>query len=190
MFEDSLYAMRGAQRLAQLRSALASIDVDEDEAALCAKMTAEASAVPVSAPSITVTSVSSDGGGNEKRNANTNVWFAKRVTLPETSDPLTVSVDINGGAKAKLAMYVDGEYVVLIDWTRGSASQNPVQEGIGQREIDISALCAAQGIESLSGKEVTFVFEVRDNANDDNGTGQDINIAYFRIGWAGKETAE
>ena len=132
----------------------------------------------------------SDGGGNEKRNANTNVWFAKRVTLPETTDPLTVSVDINGGAKAKLAMYVDGEYVVLIDWTRGSSSQNPVQAGIGQKEIDISALCAAQGIESLSGKEVTFVFEVRDNANDDNGTGQDINIAYFRIEWAGKETEE
>ncbi len=132
----------------------------------------------------------SDGGGNEKRNANTNVWFAKRVTLSETTDPLTVSVDINGGAKAKLAMYVDGEYVVLIDWTRGSSSQNPVQAGIGQKEIDISALCAAQGIESLSGKEVTFVFEVRDNANDDNGTGQDINIAYFRIEWAGKETEE
>lgn len=120
----------------------------------------------------------SDGGGNEKRNGNTNVWFAKHVVLPETGDAITVSTEIGGGAKAKLAMYVDGEYVVLIDWTRGS--------GIGQKEIDISALCAAQGIQSLSGKEVTFVFEVRDNANDDNGSGQDINISYFRIEWAGK----
>lgn len=44
----------------------------------------------------------SDGGGNEKRNGNTNVWFAKNVVLPETQDALKVSVEIAGGAKAKL----------------------------------------------------------------------------------------
>lgn len=121
----------------------------------------------------------SDGGGNEKRNANTNVWFAKNVVLPETTDSLSVSVNINGGAKSKLSMYVDGQYVVLIDWTKNS--------GIGEKQIDISALCAEQGIASLSGKEVTFVFEVRDNANDDNGAGQDFNLQYFRIEWAGKQ---
>lgn len=121
----------------------------------------------------------SDGGGNEKRNANTNVWFAKNVVLPETSDSLILSLEINGGAKSKLAMYVDGQYVVLIDWTKNSS--------VKEREIDISALCAEQGIDSLSGKEVTFVFEVRDNANDDNGAGQDFNLTYFRIKWAGKQ---
>lgn len=121
----------------------------------------------------------SDGGGNEKRNGNTNVWFAKNVVLPETQDALKVSVEIAGGAKAKLSMYVDGKYVVVIDWTTSSQ--------IKAKEVDISALCAAQGIESLSGKEVTFVFEVRDNANDDNGTGQDFNLSYFRIEWAGKD---
>ena len=130
----------------------------------------------------------SDGGGDEKRNANTNVWFAKQVVLPETTDPLSVEVNIGGGAKAKLAMYVDGQYVVLIDWTRGSQNGTTGDPYIGERTINISELCAAQGIDSLSGKQVTFVFEVRDNANDDNGTGQDINISYFRINWAGKDS--
>lgn len=120
----------------------------------------------------------SDGGGNEKRNANTNVWFAKNVVLPETQDEISVDLNINGGAKCKLAMYVDGEYVVLIDWTTSSQ--------IGEKSYNISQLCAQQGVTSLSGKEVTFVFEVRDNANDDNGAGQDYNLAYFRINWAGK----
>ena len=107
---------------------------------------------------------------------------------PETTDPLSVEVNIGGGAKAKLAMYVDGQYVVLIDWTRGSQNGTTGDPYIGERTINISELCAAQGIDSLSGKQVTFVFEVRDNANDDNGTGQDINISYFRINWAGKDS--
>lgn len=114
----------------------------------------------------------SDGGGNEKRNGNTNVWFAKNVVMPEKDD-LSLSLRIDGGAKSKLAMYVDGKYVVLIDWTKNSS--------IKAQTLSLSELCAAQGIESLSGKEVTFVFEVRDNANDDNGAGQDYNLDYFRI---------
>ena len=72
----------------------------------------------------------SDGGGNEKRNGNTNVWFAKNVVLPETQDALKVSVEIAGGAKAKLSMYVDGKYVVVIDCVvRGSGNRIP----FGQR---------------------------------------------------------
>ena len=126
----------------------------------------------------------SDGGGNEKRNGNTNVWFAKSLAMPETSDELTLATSIGGGAKCKLAMYVDGYYIVLQDWATSST--------LGEKEISLTqAYRDAVGDESasLSGKQITFVYEVRDNASNDNGVGQDYNLDYFRINWAGKESA-
>lgn len=117
----------------------------------------------------------SDGGGNEKRNANTNVWFAKRITFGKETDlSLRVFGGDNGGAKAKLALYVDGQYIVLVDWNKTGS--------IGEQQIDLAALCTAAGIDTLEGKQATFVFEVRDSAtNNENGAGQDFNLDYFRL---------
>ncbi len=113
----------------------------------------------------------SDGGGNEKRNANTNVWSAKNMTIDREIQ--TLSLQITGKAKVKISLYVDGEYIVLLDWI---SSQH-----VGSQEIDIKALCAAQGVTTLKDKEVTFIYEARDNADGDNGAGQDCNMFYFRL---------
>lgn len=126
----------------------------------------------------------SDGGGNEKRNGNTNVWFAKCVAMPDTQDELTLATEIGGGAKCKLAMYVDGYYIVLQDWATSST--------LGAKEVSLTAAyreAVGDDTASLAGKQVTFVYEVRDNASGDNGVGQDYNLSYFRINWAGKEKA-
>ena len=126
----------------------------------------------------------SDGGGNEKRNGNTNVWFAKCIAMPDTQDELTLATSIGGGAKCKLAMYVDGYYIVLQEWATSST--------LGAKEVSLTQAyrdAAGDQSASLAGKQVTFVYEVRDNASDDNGVGQDYNLDYFRINWAGKESA-
>lgn len=125
----------------------------------------------------------SDGGGAEKRNGNTNVWFAKQIVLPDTEDALTLDMSIYGKAKCKLALYVDGYYIVLQDWASSGT--------IGEVSVDLTAAyqAVAGSGASLAGKQVTFVFEVRDNANADNGVGQDYNLDYFRINWAGKSAA-
>jgi hypothetical protein len=113
----------------------------------------------------------SDGGGDEKRNANTNVWSAKNVTIDREIEKL--SVNITGKAKVKISMYVDGKYVVLLDWTSS--------QYVGEMEIDLKTLCVEQDIASLNGKEVTFIYEARDNATNDDGAGQDCNMYYFRL---------
>ena len=125
----------------------------------------------------------SDGGGAEKRNGNTNVWFAKQIVLPDTADALTLDMSIYGKAKCKLALYVDGYYIVLQDWASSGT--------IGEVSVDLTAAyqAVAGSGASLAGKQVTFVFEVRDNANADNGVGQDYNLDYFRINRAGKSAA-
>ncbi len=114
---------------------------------------------------------SSDGGGKEKRNGNVNVWFAKNITLRESDTKL--SLNVSGGAKSKLAMYVDGRYISVYEWKQSKT--------VGAAEFNLAELCAAKGINSLAGKNVTFVFEVRDNADNDDGVEQDYYLDYFRI---------
>lgn len=114
---------------------------------------------------------SSDGGGDEKRNGNVNVWSAKCITL--TEDNYTLSFKVRGKTKCKFSLYIDGQYIVLSDWEISST--------VGEKNIDLGALCKEYGIDSLDGKQVTFLFEVRDSANDTNGVGEDCNLEYFRL---------
>lgn len=116
----------------------------------------------------------SDGGGAEKRNGNVNVWFAKNITVEK--DAKTLSLSVTGGAKSKLAMYVDGKYIVIYDWTQS--------KNVKEQTYDLAQICKDNGIDTLAGKNVTFVFEVRDNANNDNGNDQDYYLDYFRISQA------
>ena len=109
----------------------------------------------------------SDGGGAEKRNGNVNVWFAKCITLSEDIDTLTVNVV--GGAKSKLAMYVDGKYTVVQDWIKS--------DDVKTKSYDLKALLG----DTLAGKQVTFIYEVRDNAGGENGVKQDFALDYFRL---------
>lgn len=114
----------------------------------------------------------SDGGGSEKRNANVNVWFAKNITL-KGNDKLAIYVDGDAdkagrSALCKLSMYVDGKLIVINDWAESYK--------VGEKSYNLETLA---GI-SLEGKEVTFVFEVRDSCKDD-GAGQDFYLDYFRL---------
>lgn len=114
----------------------------------------------------------SDGGGNEKRNANVNVWFAKVITL-KGNDSLTFYVDGDAdkaerSALSKLSMYVDGKLIVIYDWQESHT--------VGEKTYDLQELAGV----SLEGKQVTFVFEVRDSCKD-NGAGQDFYLDYFRL---------
>ena len=114
----------------------------------------------------------SDGGGNEKRNANVNVWFAKTIDL-KGNDLLSVYVTGDGdgagrSAYSKLSMYVDGKYIVIYDWQ--------FSHEIGVKTYNLEELAGL----SLEGKQVTFVFEVRDSCRD-NGAGQDFYLDYFRL---------
>lgn len=113
----------------------------------------------------------SDGGGDEKRNGNTNVWSAKNMKIDR--EITTLSVNITGKAKVKISMYVDGKYIVLLDWVSS--------QYVGEKTIDMETLYKEQGIDTLNGKEVTFLYEARDNASDDDGAGQDCNLYYFRL---------
>lgn len=114
----------------------------------------------------------SDGGGDEKRNGNINCWSAKCIEM--NSDEVNLSLDISGRVYTKLAMYVDGEYIVIFDWMSSG--------DVGVQNYDLSALCAEHGIDSLNGKQVTFILEVRDSANNWNGVGEVFNMRYFRLG--------
>ncbi len=114
----------------------------------------------------------SDGGGSEKRNANVNMWFAKNITL-KGGDNLSILVEGDGdgagrSAYSKLSMYVDGKAIVIYDWQFSHL--------VGEKSYNLEELAGA----SLAGKQVTFVFEVRDSSKD-NGAGQDFYLDYFRL---------
>ncbi len=111
----------------------------------------------------------SDGGGTEKRNGNTNVWFAKTINLAQTS---TLTLKVSGNAKSKLSLYIDGQLVVLYDWVKSG--------NVGAQSYNLAEICAEYGIDDISGKDVTFVFEVRDDGIS-NGDGQDYYLDYFRL---------
>jgi len=115
----------------------------------------------------------SDGGGDEKRNANTNLWMAKQVVLPSTED-IIITHDIDGGddtgASYKLSLYVDGQMYVLQDWNRVIGNTDPLS-------IDLSELFP--GVD-FNAKEATFVIEIRDSGVN-NGVGESMYFNTFQI---------
>ena len=115
----------------------------------------------------------SDGGGDEKRNGNTNMWMAKHYVLPE-SDKITLSFrvtsDNDTGAYLKISLYVDGQYIVLYDWqsARDSKGNTTISVNLSETYPDID----------FSGQEVTVVFEARDGGRN-NGVGEACKLHYF-----------
>ncbi|QWB95493.1 hypothetical protein KHQ89_05940 [Mycoplasmatota bacterium] len=113
----------------------------------------------------------SDGGGDEKRNANTNLWMAKTYVLPE-SDDITISYDINGGSDGgssyKVSLYIDGEYIVLTDWLRA----------YGDMEEQIHNITSLYPDIDFNGKTVTVLIEVRDSGIN-NGVGETVQLESF-----------
>ncbi len=115
----------------------------------------------------------SDGGGDEKRNGNTNIWMAKHYTLPE-SDKISLNFQLSSdnptGAYIKLSLYVDGKYFVLYDWQPAIASLNNQNVTIDLSTLDSSI--------DFSGKEVTVIFEARDGGRH-NGVGEACKLLEF-----------
>lgn len=115
----------------------------------------------------------SDGGGDEKRNANTNLWMAKNVVLQESGD-IILTYDMDGGddsgSNYKLSLYVDGKYVVLQDWIRV----------VSNGEVQTINLSETLNTLELNGKEVTFVLEIRDSGIN-NGVGETMHFRSFSL---------
>ena len=115
----------------------------------------------------------SDGGGDEKRNGNTNMWMAKNYVLPE-SDNITlkfrVTSDNDTGAMMKIAMYVNGEYIVLYDWQTARSNKHNEDVTVNLAELYPEI--------DFNGAEATIVFEARDGGNN-NGVGEACRLHYF-----------
>ncbi len=125
------------------------------------------------APTGTIQIDCSDGGGDEKRNANTNIWMAKHYTLPESDNislKFTVTSDNDTGAYMKISLYVEGKYFVLYDWQPGRNNLNNVDNVINLNELDPSI--------DFSGAEVTVIFEARDGGCN-NGVGEACKLHDF-----------
>lgn len=109
---------------------------------------------------------SSDGGGDEKRNGNTNMWMAKNYVLPE-SDDITIRWTANSRAEVKVSLYIDGHLLVLHEFAAMS-----------------STLTYSYNLQDLypeidfSGQEVTVVWQVRDSG-ENNGVGEDCSLSDF-----------
>lgn len=118
----------------------------------------------------------SDGGGDEKRNHNTNIWMAKNYVLPQ-SDNVSISFEVTSdnptGAELKISMYVNGEYIVLYDWQTARRDKNNVNVTINLAET-------YSGI-NFNGAEVTIVFEARDGGCN-NGVGEACALHSFVTG--------
>lgn len=126
------------------------------------------------APTGTLQIDCSDGGGDEKRNGNTNIWMAKHYVLPESNDitiKFKVGSDEETGAKIKISLYVDGKYFVLYDWQAARPSYNNMDVSINLSELDSSI--------DFSGKEVTVIFEARDGGQH-NGVGEACKLYDFQ----------
>ena len=126
------------------------------------------------APTGTIQIDCSDGGGDEKRNGNTNIWMAKHYVLPESDNislKFTVTSDNDTGAYIKISLYVDGKYFVLYDWQPARGSFNNVNNTINLSELDSSI--------DFSGKEITVVFEARDGGRN-NGVGEACKLHDFQ----------
>ncbi len=115
----------------------------------------------------------SDGGGDEKRNGNTNMWMAKNYVLPETGNislSWRVTSDNDTGAMVKISMYVNGEYIVLYDWQIARDSLDNADKTVNLAE-------AYPGID-FNGAEVTIIFEARDGGKH-NGVGEACRFDSF-----------
>lgn len=116
----------------------------------------------------------SDGGGDEKRNGNTNIWMAKHYVLPD-SDNITLKFklesDNDTGAYIKVSLYVDGKYFVLYDWQSARAGKNNTDISINLAELDPTI--------DFAGAEVTVVFEARDGGRH-NGVGEACKLYDFQ----------
>lgn len=115
----------------------------------------------------------SDGGGDEKRNGNTNIWMAKNYVLPKSNNislKFRVTSDNDTGAMMKVAMYVNGEYIVLYDWQTARASKNNENVVVNLSELYPHI--------NFSEAEVTVIFEARDGGNN-NGIGEACRLHYF-----------
>ena len=126
------------------------------------------------APTGTIQIDCSDGGGDEKRNGNTNIWMAKHYTLPESDNitlKFTVTSDNDTGAYIKVSLYAGGKYFVLYDWQAARASFNNTNVTINLSELDPSI--------DWSGEEVTVVFEARDGGRH-NGVGEACKLHDFQ----------
>ena len=125
------------------------------------------------APTGTIQIDCSDGGGDEKRNGNTNIWMAKHYVLPESDNislKFKVTSDNDTGAFIKISLYVDGKYFVLFDWNPARDSLKNVDNTINLNELDPSI--------DFSGAEVTVVFEARDGGRN-NGVGEACKLHDF-----------
>ncbi len=115
----------------------------------------------------------SDGGGDEKRNHNTNIWMAKNYVLPQ-SDSINISFEVHSdnptGAEMKISMYVNGEYIVLYDWqtARSDKSNTVVTIDLASQYPDVD----------FNGAEVTILFEARDGGCN-NGVGEACQLTNF-----------
>ncbi len=115
----------------------------------------------------------SDGGGDEKRNGNTNIWMAKNYVLPDSNNisiKFKLECDEPTGAKVKISLYVDGKYFIIYDWQVARTEYNNTEISINLSELDTSV--------DFSGKEVTVVFEARDGGCN-NGVGEACKLYDF-----------
>lgn len=124
-------------------------------------------------PTSTIQIDCSDGGGDEKRNGNTNIWMAKHYVLPDSDNislKYKVTSDNPTGAFMKISLYVDGKYFVLFDWNVARNELNNVDNVVVLSELDPSI--------DFSGKEVTIMFEARDGGRN-NGVGEACRLHDF-----------
>lgn len=115
----------------------------------------------------------SDGGGDEKRNGNTNIWMAKHYVLPQSSNidlKFNLHSDNDTGAYIKISLYVGGKYYVLYDWQSAREKYGNTSVTISLSELDPEA--------DFSGAEATVVFEARDGGCN-NGVGEACQLSDF-----------
>ena len=116
----------------------------------------------------------SDGGGDEKRNGNTNMWMAKYYTLPNSND-ITLNYKVQSdnptGAMLKISLYANGKYYVLFDWNVARNELNNTTNSVNLKTLDPNV--------DWANTKVTVFFEARDGGNN-NGVGEACNLDYFK----------
>ena len=115
----------------------------------------------------------SDGGGDEKRNGNSNMWMAKYYTLPNSND-ITLNYKVQSdnptGAMLKISLYANGKYYVLFDWNVARNELNNTTNSVNLKTLDPNV--------DWANTKVTVFFEARDGGNN-NGVGEACNLDYF-----------
>jgi hypothetical protein len=113
----------------------------------------------------------SDGGGDEKRNANTNLWMAKTYQLPESGE-ISITYDIDGGEDSgpsyMISLYVHGRLIILTPWNRIVGNTEPITINLSQLVPELN----------LNGATVTVVIQARDSGVN-NGVGETLHFRSF-----------